>query len=183
MKTSDFSKYNNSWFNPGGNSIKRIAWYFVNAIFFNSYLLPTSFPKVLILRFFGAEVGRKVVIKPKVNIKYPWNLKIGDYSWIGERVWIDNLALVKIGDNCCISQSALLFCGNHNYKKETFDLMIAEIKLENGSWVGANTTVCPGVILHENSILSAGATATKSLEVNGIYQGNPAIKIKERLIE
>ena len=57
-----------------------------------------------------------------MNIKYPWFLAIGDHTWIGEKVWIDNLAEVAIGANCCVSQGAMLLCGNHNYKKSTFEL-------------------------------------------------------------
>ena len=38
----------------------------------------------------------EVVIKQRVNVKYPWKLEVGDFSWIGEDVWIDNLATVKI---------------------------------------------------------------------------------------
>jgi putative colanic acid biosynthesis acetyltransferase WcaF len=37
-------------------------------------------------------------------------------------VWIDNLDDVSIADNVCISQGALLLSGNHNYKKQIFDL-------------------------------------------------------------
>ena len=77
-------------------------------------LNPFSGLKVFLLQLFGAKVGKGVVIKPNVNIKYPWLLEIGDYTWIGERAWIDNLAQVKIGKNCCISQGAMLLCGNNN---------------------------------------------------------------------
>src|ERR1035437_5861741 len=120
MKKTDLSKFNNEWYNPGAFSLTRSIWYCVNACFFNSYFPFYSF-KSFLLRLFGAEVGRNVVIKPKVNIKYPWKLKIGNHSWIGEGVWIDNLDNVVIGDHCCISQGVLLLCGNHNYKKSTFD--------------------------------------------------------------
>ncbi|MDZ7624210.1 MAG: hypothetical protein U5J96_07185 [Ignavibacteriaceae bacterium] len=89
---------------------------------------PNSF-KIFALRFFGAKVGKGVIIKPCVNIKYPWFLEIGDNVWIGEEVWIDNLGKVKIGNNVCLSQGALLLCGNHNYKKETFDLIVGDITL------------------------------------------------------
>ena len=41
-----------------------------------------------LLRLFGARVGRHVIIKPGVRVKYPWRLTIGDNSWIGERAWI-----------------------------------------------------------------------------------------------
>lgn len=132
---------------------------------------------------FGASIGKGVVIKPHVQIKYPWKLRIGDYTWIGEHVWIDNLANVSIGSHCCISQGAMLLTGNHDYRKSTFDLVIGEIKLENGSWVGAKCTVCPGVTLHEHAVLAVGSVATKNLESFGIYQGNPAEKIRERIIK
>ena len=181
MKT-DLSKYNNGWYKPGANILKQLLWYFINALIFKSSIFPLSGMKVLILRWFGARVGKKVNIKPSVNIKYPWNLSIGDYTWIGENVWIDNLATVTIGAHCCISQGALLLCGNHNYKLETFDLIIASIVLEDGVWIGANTTVCPGVICQSHAILTVGSVATKSLEPYAIYQGNPAMKIKNRVI-
>ena len=35
-----------------------------------------------------------------------FGLLSGDDSWIGEDVWIDNLATFTIGANCCISQGA-----------------------------------------------------------------------------
>ncbi|TXB63715.1 colanic acid biosynthesis acetyltransferase WcaF [Vicingus serpentipes] len=174
--------YNNDWYSPGKSKLTLLTWYCFNAIFLNSYLIPFSAFKIFILKLFGAQIGKGVVIKPKVNIKYPWKLIIGNYSWIGEEVWIDNLDMVSIGKNCCLSQGSFLLCGNHNYKKSTFDLMVGPIKLKDGSWIGAKATVCPGITLEENSILTVGSIATKNLEPNGIYSGNPAIKIKNRII-
>lgn len=180
---SDLSKYNNAWYSVGAVSLKLIVWYFVNLWVLRSGWLPLNGIKVVILRLFGAKVGKNVVIKPHVNIKYPWRLTIGDNVWIGENAWIDNLADVTIGDNVCISQGAMLLCGNHNYKKTTFDLMIGEIKLEEGVWVGAQSVVCPGVTMKSHSVLAVGSIATKDCEAYAIYQGNPAVKVKDRVIE
>jgi putative colanic acid biosynthesis acetyltransferase WcaF len=121
-----------------------------------------------------------VVIKPNVNIKYPWKLRIGNYCWIGEQVWIDNLDQVTLEDNVCISQGALLLCGNHNYKTKAFDLMIAPIYLCEGSWVGAKSSVAPGVTFSSHAVLSMGSVATTHLEAYSIYSGNPAVKVKSR---
>jgi putative colanic acid biosynthesis acetyltransferase WcaF len=93
------------------------------------------------------------------------------------------LVPVKIGANVCISQGAMLLTGNHNYKKSTFDLITGEIILEDGVWIGAKSVVCPGVSCHSHAILTVGSIATKNLEAYSIYQGNPAIKIRERSIE
>lgn len=107
---------------------------------------------------------------------------IGNYVWIGEEVWIDNLAKVTLKDNSCVSQGALLLCGNHNYKKTSFDLLVGEITLEEGAWAGAKTVICPGVRLGSHSLLTVGSIATSNLEANWIYQGNPAQKLKPREI-
>ncbi|MBK9318332.1 MAG: colanic acid biosynthesis acetyltransferase WcaF [Bacteroidetes bacterium] len=177
---TDLSIYDNSWYNPGAGPAKRLLWYIINVLFFINPLNPISSLKVFLLRVFGAEIGKGVVIKPAVNIKYPWLLSIGHHAWIGERVWIDNLAKVRIGDNCCISQGAMLLCGNHNYKKPTFDLIVKPITLEEGAWVGAFAIVCPGVTLKSHAILTVQSVATETLEAFGLYKGNPAIRIRER---
>ena len=148
----------------------------------NSYAPMPMNLKLMLLRLFGAKIGAQVVIKPKVNIKYPWLLEIGDHAWIGEKVWIDNLVQVSIGSHACISQGALLLTGNHNYKKSSFDLITGQIFIEDGAWVGAKAVICPGVRVSTHSIVTVGSVLTKSSSAYGIYQGNPAIKIKERQI-
>ena len=181
MKRTDLSKYDNSWYDPG-SIILRISWAIVNSLVFNSYLPFPSLFKALILKLFGSKVGSGLVIKPKVNIKYPWNLSIGNNVWIGECVWIDSLASISIGNNVCISQGAYLLCGNHNYSKSTFDLIIKDIEILDGAWVGAKAIICPGVVMKEHSVLSVGSIATKELDAFSIYQGNPAKKTKSRAI-
>lgn len=176
-----YKSYNNKDYNPG-NKFKIILWYFINALLIKNPINPISYIKVLILKLFGAKIGKSVVIKPYVNIKYPWFLVVGDNVWIGENVWIDNLAQVKISDNVCLSQGAMILCGNHDYKKTTFDLMVKEIVLEEGCWIGAKSIVCPGVICKSHSILTTGSVATTNLQAYSIYQGNPAKKIRDRII-
>ena len=63
--------------------------------------------KIVLLKWFGAKIGKGLVLKNDVIIKSPWNLEIGDNCWIGEKVWIDNLDWVEIGSNVCISQVEL----------------------------------------------------------------------------
>lgn len=173
--------YNNDRYNPGRNYFVCGMWYVVNALFFICPLIPFSCIKVALLRLFGSTVGKGVVIKPAVNIKYPWRLSIGDNVWIGERVWIDNLGQVTIGSNCVISQGAMLLTGNHDYTKQSFDLIVKDIVLQDGCWVCANSTVCPGVTVGAEAVLSVQSVATNDLEADYIYQGNPAQKIRMRV--
>ena len=176
---SDFKNYDNSWYKPG-SIIKRSLWLLVNALFFNHSLAVFNTFKIVVLKLFGAKIGIDVLIKPSVNIKYPWFLIIGNHVWIGENVWIDNLTTVSIGNNVCISQGAMLLTGNHNYTKPTFDLIIGEITLEDGVWLGSQSVVCPGITCHSHSVLAVNSTATKNMDAYSIYQGNPAIKVRDR---
>lgn len=82
----------------------------------------------------------------------------------------------------CVSQEAMLLTGNHNYKAVHFDLMTKAIVLEEGAWIGARATVCPGITVKSHAVLTVGAVATKDLAPYSIYQGNPAVKIKARVI-
>lgn len=183
IKQTDLFAYNNHPYNPGGSAFKRLLWYYVNAFFFKSSLFPFYGLKNGLLRLFGARVGRQVEIKPGVNIKYPWLLTIGNEVWIGENVWIDCLVMVTIGSNVCISQGVTILTGSHNYKKTAFDLITASVVLEDGVWLGACSVVNLGITAGSHSVLCSGAVATKSLEPYGIYQGNPAEKIRSRVME
>lgn len=181
-KIQSLNKFNNSWYQPGASSIKRVLWYIVNACIINSWF-PVSSIKIFFLQLFGASIGKGCVIKNNVNIKYPWFFKCGDYCWIGENVWIDNLTHVTLGNHVCISQGALLLTGNHNYKLETFDLMVGAIILEDGVWIGAKSIVCPDVTCKTHSVITVGSVITRPTEAFFIYSGNPAQKIKQRAIQ
>ncbi len=181
MNKVKLNQYNNDHYQPGSTT-KKTLWYFTNMFFFKTMLpFPSPF-KVKLLKLFGAKIGQGVVIKPNVNIKYPWFLEIGEDCWIGEGVWIDNLAKVTIDSNVVLSQGVYLLTGSHDYKKESFDLLLSEIVLKEGVWIGAKATVCPGVTCKSHSVLAVGSVATKDLEAYGIYQGNPAIGKRERVI-
>ena len=180
MKT-DLSTFTNDWYKPG-SKFKILLWMLVNGFLVRPFWNISSRLKVKILRLFGAKIGTGVIIKPKVNIKYPWKLKVGNHCWIGEEVWIDNLDQVTLEDNVCISQGAFLECGNHNYKKPSFDLIVQPITLKEGSWVGAKSCVAPGVTLKTHAILTMGSIATTDLDAFSIYAGSPAVVQKERKI-
>jgi putative colanic acid biosynthesis acetyltransferase WcaF len=178
---TDLSRFQNPEYNPGPIA-KRALWFVVNALVFQNPVLPFSGLKCSLLRLFGAKVGRGVVIKPSVNIKHPWLLTIGDHTWIGEGVWIDNLAQTRIGSNVCLSQGAMLLCGNHDYTKSTFDLITGEIAIDDGAWIGAQALVGPGVTVGNHAVLAVKSVATNDLEPYTVYRGNPAAVVRERSI-
>ncbi len=182
VNTVDLSKFTVGDFDKGASKFKIFLWYFVNCLFVRPSFIPFMGTKIFLLRLFGSKIGKNLVLKPGVLVKSPWNLTVGDNCWIGENVWIDNLDKVCIGNNVCISQGAMLLTGNHDYTLSHMPYRNAPIYIKDGAWVGAKAVVCPGVTLYTNSILTVGSIATKELEQNGIYQGNPAHLIRERYI-
>ncbi len=169
-------------YTPGASLLQQLLWYFVGSPLVCSSWLPIASVKVWVLRWFGAKIGRGVNIKPGVRVKFPWRLTVGDYSWLGEDLWIDNVASVVIEDNVCLSQGVYLCTGNHDWSRSTFDLRLGPIHLQSSSWVAAGAIIGPGVTLGSGAILTLGSVTTQSLDAWTIYSGNPAQPIKTRAI-
>ena len=178
----DLSAFSTGGFERGASKLKELLWLLVSLGLFRLCPVKVSGLKCLVLRWFGARVGRGVVIKPEVKITFPWKLTLGDHVWLGEECWLLNLAPIEIGSHVCISQRAFLCSGNHDYKSPAFDLITQPIRVECGAWIGAGAFVGPGVSVGSHAVLAAGSVATKDLEAWGIYQGNPAGRVKGREI-
>ena len=144
--------------------------------------IPGAAHRRWLLRVFGAKIGRGVNIKPGVRVKFPWRLEVGDHSWLGEEVWIDNLDKVSIGANCCISQRVYLCTGSHDWSRSTFDLITRPIRINDGAWIAACSTVGPGVTVGEGAVLGLGSVANNDLQPWGIYLGVPAVYVRPRVM-
>ena len=172
----------NNGYHPGRGYLVRSAWLVVEGLVFLNPFVPFYGVKRWLLRMFGARVGRQLLIKPSVHIKYPWRLTIGDHVWLGERAWIDNMEDVVIGSNVVISQGAYLCTGNHDWSNPGMPLSPRPIRVEDGAWVGAFTKVGPGVTIGAESILTLGSVCTEDTEPATIYRGIPAAPVRKRQI-
>ena len=182
MTPIQLKHYDNSWYHPGGSLLKRSLWFFLGQPLLRAAWIPSSSMRVTLLRLFGARIGRGVVIKPSVDVKYPWHLVVGDDCWIGEHVWIDNLTTVRIGSNVCVSQGAYFCTGNHDWSDPHFGLMISPIQLGDGAWAGAKCFLTPGATLGQGAIAAAGAVVSGTIPDFEIHAGNPASFVKMRRI-
>lgn len=183
MSYINLRNYDNSWYDPGRSSLWRAAWHFLGLPLLRSHVITSSSFRAALLRFFGARIGERVVMRHGFDVKYPWHLTIGNDCWIGERCWIDNLTAVRIGNNVCVSQGAYFCTGNHNWSDPSFGLMIAPVQLNDGAWAGANCLLTPGTVLGEGAVAAAGSVITGIVPDFEIYAGNPAVFVKKRIIE
>ena len=176
----------NDLFNPrigldrGRSGLVEAAWYLVKCGFFLPALPFPSPLKRSLLRLFGARVGRSVVIKPRVNIHFPWKLSLGDFTWVGEEVFILNFEPVTIGAHCCISQRAFLCTGNHDHRRPEMPYRNQPIAIEDGSWVGAQVFVAAGVTIATEAVITAGSVVTRSQPAGRVCGGNPCAPLRDR---
>lgn len=150
--------FDNRDFDRGAGKLTELTWMIVKAFFFQFHFpLPSRLRRTL-LRFFGAKIGKGVVIRSGVNISFPWKLAVGDHCWIGEDVMMLSLAHIKIGDHCCISQRAFLCTGSHDFSKTGFDLITRPITIQSHCWVAAGAFVGPGATIPEGTMIKANTT-------------------------
>jgi putative colanic acid biosynthesis acetyltransferase WcaF len=180
------SRVRNDLFDPTHNLdrgrpfIVEASWYLAKCFLFLTPLPLPSRMKCMVLRWFGARVGRGVVIKPRVNIHLPWKLTIGDFTWIGEEVFILNFEPVTIGAHCCISQRVFLCTGNHDYRRTEMPYRNEPISVDDGAWVGAQSFVAPGVHIGTEAVITAGSVVTKDQPLQMVCGGNPCAPIRNR---
>jgi len=173
-------QYSSKGFDRGRSCLVETLWIIFQGAFVGTWL-PGSGLRIFLLKAFGASIGKGVTLKPRLRVKFPWKLKIENYVWVGEDVWVDNLEGVSIGNNVCMSQGVYVCTGNHDWTKQTFNLIVKPVIIEDGVWVGAKALICPGVVLRNHSIVCAGAVIAKSTNPHTIYSGNPAVEVKKRV--
>jgi putative colanic acid biosynthesis acetyltransferase WcaF len=139
-----------------------ISWYPLQHLFFRSPIFPARL-RPLVLRFFGASIGSGVLIRAGVKVHFPWNLEIGNDSWIGQEVWFINHEKIKIGSNVCISQRSIICSGGHDYRSASLQNSHKPIEIKDGAWICLDAKVLAGVTIGECSVVSAGEVVRKSL--------------------
>jgi putative colanic acid biosynthesis acetyltransferase WcaF len=181
QQVSRLDKFKSSTnFDRGRSWLVFLLWYFVKRVFFlTSFPWPSS-SKSFILRVFGASIGRCGVIKPRVNIHFPWKLSLGDFVWIGEGVEIYNFETVEIGSHSCISQQVFLCAADHDFRDPCFSYRNKKIGIGTGVWLQARVFVCPGASVGSESVVTACSLVKGSLPGNRVCSGSPALPLSRR---
>src|SRR5208282_4567902 len=179
---SAFDNTRDSGYEIGRSFLVRAAWFLLGLPLLRSSVLSSSGFRRKLLRCFGAEMGQGVVIKPGVRVKFPWKLKMGNYCWIGEDCWIDNLAPVTLGDHVCISQGAYLCTGSHDWSDPAFGLITRPIQIHDGAWIAARVSVGPGTVIGQHAVVGFGSVVSGTVPPYEIHVGNPAAFYRRREI-
>ena len=165
---------------PGAPLPVQSLWFCIGSPLLALRWLPGSAWRVLLLRAFGAKVGSGCRIKPGLRVKFPWRLKVGRSCWLAEDAWIDNLALVQIGDRVCLSQGTYLCTGNHDFRSTEFELRLGPITIGSDAWIAARAVLAPGCRIGPGAVVALGAVVSGTVPSGVIVRGNPAAVVGER---
>lgn len=164
------------------NRIERLSFNLLWAML--AYWTPPPLHKwrVLLLRCFGARIGRGVRIYGSTRVWHPARLTIGDGALIGPHVNLYNQGTITIGADAVISQGAHVCASSHDVYDPAFQLVLRPIVIGEKAWVAADAFVGPGVTVGEGAILGARGAAFKDLAPWTIFSGNPAVALKSRIM-
>lgn len=156
-----------------GELIGRILWTVCHPLF---RLSPRIFWgwRRLLLRLFGAKIGKEAHVYPTVKITIPWNISIGNKSAVGDNAILYALGPINIGDRATISQRAHLCAGTHDISRNDRPLVKAKIIIEDDAWIAADAFIGPNVTIGSLAIIGARAVAMKNIPAKQIAVGNPA---------
>lgn len=176
----DLRLYDSSRCDRGKPSWYVILWWLVQAIAFPLSLHNFNGFRCWLLRLFGATIGKGVVIRPTARFTYPWNVTIGDYSWIGDDVVLYSIDRIEIGCHSVVSQKSYLCTGSHDIDKISFDLISAPIQIGNGVWIATDCFVGAGVTIGANSVIGARSSVFRDLAAEQVAWGTPCVARYER---
>jgi len=164
----------------GRNKLIVQLWYLVQATLFHlSPHFMTGWRRLLV-RAFGGKVGKHVIFRPSATLTYPWNISVGDYSYIGDEVVLYSLDRIDIGAHVSVSYRAFLCTGTHDPRDPRFPLVIQPIRVDNEAWIAADAFVAPGVHIGTGAVLAARSTALKDIPAYEMQAGTPAKSIGTR---
>ena len=136
--------------------------------------------RALVLRAFGARIGKGARVHASVAIWHPANLDLAERVLIGPGVRLYNQGAIRIGRASVISQRAHLCASSHDISDPHFQLVLRPIAIGAGCWVAAEAFVGPGVSMGDGAVLAARAALFTDAEAGGVYSGNPAAFLKPR---
>lgn len=163
MVERDLARFTGVGYDKGRDILAQALWVAASTLLVERIWCSSSL-RALILRWFGAKIGKGVLIRQHVLIHWPWKLIIANHVWIGVEAWLLNLESITIGSNVCISQVVFLGTGSHDRRSPTFEFDNGPVVIENRAWIAARATILLGVTIGAGALVGATALVTKSIE-------------------
>jgi|ERR1019366_5094994 putative colanic acid biosynthesis acetyltransferase WcaF len=165
------------------NQFGRVVWSVVYWWAFRPSPRVLNVWRRLVLRCFGASVGRGVAVHPSVRSWAPWHLTMGDYSAIGYQVDCYNVSPILLGKRSIVSQYSFLCTATHDFERALLPLVHSPIIVGDDAWVCADVFVAPGVTVGAGAVIGARSSVYRSVEPWTVVAGNPARFLRRRGVQ
>lgn len=131
-------------------------------------------------KIIGEKIDESTTVLP------PFHTNIGKSIQLGKNVFINHacsfldLGGITIEDEVMIGPRVNITSENHPVDVTSRKTMVpGTVLIKRNAWIGAAATILPGVMVGENSVVAAGAVATKDVPDNTVVAGVPAKVVKE----
>jgi len=111
-------------------------------------------------------------------------IKIGDNCCIGANFFVACIDEIIIGNNVLMSDRVFISDHIHDYSDIKIPIIKQNLKpkgkvlIKDGSFIGINAVLMPGVTIGKNSVVGASSVVTKDVPDYCVAIGNPAKVIK-----
>lgn len=173
-------QWDDAGFNYGKSQFIVLLWSLIQETIFRFSPVPCYGFRRWLLRLFGCRLGQGVIIRPRARLHYPWRIKIGDYSSIGDDAWLYSVAPIKIGSHTVISQKSFLCTAGHDHNDPYFKTTVKTIVVGHGVWIAADVFIAAGITIGDNSVIGARSSVFHDMPPGMICYGNPCQPMRAR---
>ncbi|WP_086350565.1 sugar O-acetyltransferase [Candidatus Enterococcus clewellii] len=132
----------------------------------------------LLDEIFGAHVN--AWIEPPFYFCYGSNIELGEECYLNMGCTFIDDGKIIIGNKVAFGPGVTIATVGHPIHPEYRRVMYSDpVVIEENCWIGANTTICPGVTIGKNSVIGAGSIVTKDIPENSVAVGNPCKVLRE----
>lgn len=131
-------------------------------------------------RLSGIKIGKGSAIHMWANFFQPKNISIGEDTIIGNNVFLDGRASLKIGSHTDIASSVMVYNSEHNINSMDFSAKEEKVEIGDYCFIGPRAIILPGVKIGKGAVIGAGSVVTKDISDFSIVGGVPAEVIGER---
>lgn len=156
-----------------GNKLARFLWNIIWLFCYRPTLRPMHAWRCMLLRLFGAKIGKGVRVYQSARIWAPWNLEMEDGSCLGDYVDCYCVDTVHLAAGATVSQYSFLCTASHDYTRRSKPLVTAPIYVGAEAWVTVDVFIGPGVTVGEGAIVGARSTVVKDVVPWTVVAGSP----------
>lgn len=142
--------------------------------------VPSHTFRKFMYRLSGMKIGKGSVIHMWANFFDPSGIFIGEDTIVGDHVFLDGRAVLKIGSHVDIASSVMIYNSEHDLESTEFKARTEDVEIGDYVFIGPRSVILPGVKIGKGAVVAAGAVVSKDVPEYAIVGGVPAKEIGQR---